>query len=442
MHKPGRQVEMADNTLACGLNQEGLVANEGVRRANVDTDRLWRRHMEMAELGATAKGGVNRAALTPTDIEVHVRLAEWARARDFTVEIDAYGNQFMRRAGTDANAAAVASGSHSDTQPTGGRFDGISGVLSAVEALEIIDAAGIATRHPLEAVIWNNEEGTRFSPTNLGSAVYVGTAPIDAMLAATDGDGVTMEAAVRALREAIAWAETRELKAPMAAFVESHIEQGPELESEGLNIGVVTAIQGTRKLEIEVIGDEAHAGTTPERLRRDAFVDAVQIVSALRDLFHDPDDIMRFTIGRFEVSPGALAVVPGHVFFTIDIRHPDNATLARLGDQIDSICKAAASRCDVRVVETRRAESTPFSGAVPEAIETATKERGYSYKRMPSGAGHDARYVSNICPSGMVFIPCEHGLSHNERENTTPEDLARGAQVIADTLLILDELLQ
>ena len=308
---------MADDRLACGLNQEGLVANEGARRANVDSERLWRRHMEMAELGATAKGGVNRAALTPTDIEVHVRLPNGPSARFHR------GNRCLRQpihapgpAPTQMTPQWPAAPT-SDTQPTGGRFDGISGVLSAVEALEIIDDAGIATRHPLEAVIWNNEEGTRFSPTNLGSAVYVGTAPIDAMLAATDGDGVTMEAAVRALRKAIPLAGTRELKAPMAAFVESHIEQGPELESEGLNIGVVTAIQGTRKFEIEVIGDEAHAGTTPERLRRDAFVDAIQIASALRDLFHDPDDIMRFTIGPLR----GLARRPSRRPRTCDLHH-------------------------------------------------------------------------------------------------------------------------
>jgi len=412
-------------------------ARGGDRRADVDGDRLWRRHMEMARLGATEKGGVNRAALTPADVEAHARLARRARDRGFAVEIDAYGNQFMRRPGA-TDAPAVASGSHSDTQPTGGRFDGISGVLSAVEALEAIDDAGIVTGRPLEAVIWNNEEGARFSPTNLGSAVYAGAAPVDALLAAEDRDGVTMESAVRTLREAVPWAAPRRLGAPMAAFVESHIEQGPELEAEGLDVGIVTAIQGTRKFDVEVVGDEAHAGTTPERLRRDAFVDAVRIAAALRELFHDPDDVMRFTIGRFEVSPGALAVVPGRVFFTIDIRHPDDATLARLGDRIEPVCGRAAARCGVRVAETRRAGATPFAGAVPEAIETAVRERGYSYKHMPSGAGHDARYVSEICPSGMVFVPCEGGLSHNERENATPEDVARGAQVVADTLLILD----
>tara|TARA_Y100001960_G_C14756907_1_gene871778 strand:+ start:138 stop:1331 length:1194 start_codon:yes stop_codon:yes gene_type:complete len=395
--------------------------------------------MEMAKLGATLRGGVNRPALTSTDIEVHVRLAEWARARKFSVEIDAYGNQFMRRSGSEGKLNAIASGSHSDTQPTGGRFDGISGVLSAVEALEVIDDARIETRHPLEAIIWNNEEGTRFNPTNLGSAVYVGSAPIDKMLAATDREGITMKEAVQNLRAAIPWARERELGAPLAAFIESHIEQGPDLEAENLNIGVVTAIQGTRKLEIEIIGDEAHAGTTPERMRRDAFVDALNVAGALRELFYDPDDIMRFTIGRFEVFPGALAVVPGRVFFTVDIRHPDNAIMARLGDQVEAVCIEAASRCEVRVVETRRADSTPFEGVVTEAVETASRIRGYTYKHMPSGAGHDARYVSEICPSGMVFVPCESGLSHNERENAKADDIARGAQVVTDALLILDE---
>jgi|TARA_B100001964_G_scaffold245109_1_gene329993 N-carbamoyl-L-amino-acid hydrolase len=393
----------------------------------------------MAKLGATGQGGVNRPALTHADIEVHVRLAKWARDRHFGIEIDSYGNQFMRRAGTIPDALAIVSGSHSDTQPTGGRFDGISGILSAVEALEVIDDAGIATRHPLEIVIWNNEEGVRFNPTNMGSAVYTGASAVDVMLAATDREGNTMGGAVRNLRDAIPWAKVRNLKTPLAAFVELHIEQGPVLEIENLDIGIVTAIQGTRKFEVEIIGDEAHAGTTPERFRRDAFVDAVKIASALRDLFYDPLDILRFTIGRFEVFPGSLAVVPGRVLFAIDLRHPDNAVLKQLGRQVESVCNKAATRCDILVIETRRAHPTSFEGPVPEAIETAAKQRGYSFKHMPSGAGHDARYLNSFCHSGMLFIPCEGGISHNERENTTPEALAKGAQVIADTLLILDE---
>ena len=407
----------------------------------VDLDRLWQRHIDMAKLGATERGGVNRAALTTPDVELHWQLASWACKRNFSVEIDDYGNQFMRRAGSDPHRSALVSGSHSDTQPTGGRFDGISGVLAAVEAMEIIDDAEICTRHPIEVVIWNNEEGTRFRPSDMGSAVYVGDTPIERMLAATDREGVSIETAVDALRTRVNWAKVRQLGTPIAAYLELHIEQGPILENENIDIGIVTGIQGTRKFEIQVIGEEAHAGTTPERNRQDAFMDAVDIVSALREVFYDPEDKVRFTIGRFEVSPGSLAVVPGRVLFTIDFRHPDTTVLQTLGDQVAEVCKKTATRCSTEVVETRSALPTSFEGMVQEVVEECAKQRAYSFKYLPSGAGHDARYMNSFCPSGMVFVPCHKGISHNEKEYASPESLAKGAQIITDSLLMLDEMI-
>ena len=407
----------------------------------VDLDRLWQRHIDMAKLGATERGGVNRAALTIPDVEVHWQLASWARKRNFLVEIDDYGNQFMRRAGSDPHCPALVSGSHSDTQPTGGRFDGISGVLAAVEAMEVIDDAEICTRHPIEVVIWNNEEGTRFRPSEMGSSVYVGDTPIERMLAATDREGVSIETAVDALRTRVNWATVRQLGTPIAAYLELHIEQGPILENENIDIGIVTGIQGTRKFEIQVIGEEAHAGTTPERNRQDAFMDAVNIVNALREVFYDPEDKVRFTIGRFEVSPGSLAVVPGRVLFTIDFRHPDTAVLQTLGDQVAEVCKKTAIRCSTEVVETRSALPTSFEGMVQDVVEECAKQRAYSFKYLPSGAGHDARYMNSFCPSGMVFVPCHKGISHNEKEYASPESLAKGAQIIADSLLMLDEII-
>ena len=406
----------------------------------VDLDRLWQRHIDMAKLGATERGGVNRAALTIPDVEVHWQLASWARKRNFLVEIDDYGNQFMRRPGSDSHCLALVSGSHSDTQPTGGRFDGISGVLAAVEAMEVIDDAEICTRHPIEVVIWNNEEGTRFRPSDMGSAVYVGDTPIERMLAATDREGVSIETAVDALRTRVNWATVRQLGTPIAAYLELHIEQGPILENENIDIGIVTGIQGTRKFEIQVIGEEAHAGTTPERNRQDAFMDAVNIVNALREVFYDPEDKVRFTIGRFEVSPGSLAVVPGRVLFTIDFRHPDTAVLQTLGDQVAEVCKKTAIRCSTEVVETRSALPTSFEGMVQEVVEECAKQRAYSFKYLPSGAGHDARYMNSFCPSGMVFVPCHKGISHNGKEYASPESLAKSAQIIADSLLMLDEM--
>ena len=412
--------------------------NQPVQRVEINPERLWRRHLEMAELGATGRGGVNRAALTPADIELHARMAGWARQLKFEVELDAYGNQFMRRLGTSTESAPFASGSHSDTQPTGGRFDGIFGVLAAFEALEAIEEANLSTKRPLEAVIWNNEEGTRFEPTAFGSAVYVGRVPLSDMLKAVDRDGTALAEAVEELRRAIPWAARRDLGAPISAFLEAHIEQGPELEAEDLTIGLVTGIQGTRQFKVEVNGEEAHAGTTPQSLRQDAFVDAVLAVNALHEVFHEFDGAVRFTIGQFEVWPGASAVVPGRVTFTIDFRHPEGAVIRSLGDRVESICQEAVRRCAVRVQETSRAAPVDFRGPVPQAIELAVNQRGYPYKSMYSGAGHDARFLAGFCPTGMLFVPCEKGISHNERENAHPDHLAAGAQIIADCLLILD----
>ncbi len=405
--------------------------------ASIDADRLWRRHVEMARFGATIRGGVNRLALTQVDVEAHVVLAEWATERGFAVFVDDTGNMFIRRPGSELDVAPVTSGSHCDTQPTGGRFDGIFGVLAALEALEAIDDADLVTRRPLEAAIWNNEEGVRFTPSFMGSSIYAGSIPLETMLAATDSDGITMGSAVQALKAAIPSAGHRALGTPIAAFVEAHIEQGPELEAAGETIGVVTGMQGTRKFVIELSGDEAHAGTTPRRHRRDAFVEAVAVVNKLHDLFHDAADTVRFTIGQFDVYPGALAVVPGRVSFSIDFRHPEQETLDRLGDQVGPLCQQTVERCTVTVDEPSRAKPLHFTGIVPEAIERAAKRRNYPYRHIYSGAGHDARHLAGICPSGMIFVPCENGISHNEAENASPSDLAAGTQVVADVLVDL-----
>tara|TARA_Y100000588_G_scaffold12555_1_gene13628 strand:+ start:1663 stop:2916 length:1254 start_codon:yes stop_codon:yes gene_type:complete len=407
----------------------------------VDLDRLWQWHIDMAKLGATENGGVNRAALTSPDIELHWQLASWARERNFAVEIDDYGNQFMRRAGSDPNSPPLVSGSHSDTQPTGGRFDGISGVLAAVEAMQVIDEAEICTRHPIEAVIWNNEEGTRFRSCDMGSAVYVGDAPMKYVLTEVDQEGVSIETAVDALRRKVNWASVRKLGTPMAAYLELHIEQGPILETENVDIGIVTGIQGTRKFEIRVTGEEAHAGTTPQSDRQDAFLDAVNIVNALREVFHDPEDKVRFTIGRFEVSPGSLAVVPGRVLFTIDFRHPDDSILQLLGDQVAEVCRKEAIRCSVQIVETKSAQSTLFGSTVQDVVKESASQRDYSFKYLASGAGHDARHMNSFCPSGMVFVPCHKGISHNENEYASPESLAKGTQVVVDSLLMMDRII-
>ena len=406
-------------------------------RVTIDPDRLWQRHLEMAKIGGTPKGGVNRQALTPEDNRAHLLLAERARARGWRVFLDDIGNMFLRREGTDPDAPPVMSGSHTDTQPTGGRFDGIFGVLAAFEAMEAIDEAGIATRRPLECAVWNNEEGSRFTPGCLGSAVHCGVFTLDYGLSRTDAQGISMGEAVRELRATLPFAAHRPLQSPVAAFIEAHIEQGPVLEATGHQIGIVTGMQGNRRFAVEVIGEDAHSGTTPRKARKDALMAAVDIVQALRALFQDEQDVLRFTIGRFEVFPGAISVVPGRVFFTIDFRHPSQETLTRLGDLVDGVCRQHRGPCEVTVTDTSSAVPVDFAPTVPDAVTAAARARGYKAMPIYSGAGHDARYLHRLCPAGMLFVPCERGISHNEAENAKPEDLAAGCQVVADVMLDL-----
>ena len=399
---------------------------------------MWQRHMELAKIGATPKGGVNRAALSPLDIEARAQFARWGVGLGLASSIDPMGNLFIRRDGSDANAAPVMSGSHLDTQPSGGRFDGIYGVLAGLEALEAIDSAGIETRRPIEAAVWTNEEGVRFQPGCMGSLGFTRPDRLDQLLDTEDDDGVTLKQAVQAQREGIPQAVAQVPHRPVASFVEAHIEQGPILEQEGNTIDVVSGIQGTRRFHIEIYGEDAHAGTTPRARRKDALSAAVAMVSALEALFHDdPEDITRFTVGTFIVEPNAQSVVPGYVMFSIDFRQPNEEVLTRLGDQIEHICYSNAKGCEVKVTQTSRTPPIRFEGLVPDTILAVSQRLEVAHMHIFSGAGHDAQHLFDICPTGMIFVPCERGISHNEIENATPADLAAGARVLADTLVEL-----
>ncbi len=405
--------------------------------AAVDEAGLWRMHEEMARFGATPAGGVCREALTPEDLEARVRLAEWGRQAGLSLAVDAIGNMFLRREGREPGLAPVATGSHLDSQPTGGRFDGSFGVLAGLEALLALERAGVATRAPVELINWTNEEGGRFVPGVMGSGVYAEPATLDAMLAVRDKAGVRLGedlAKLTPLLEAGGPVGERALGAPMGAFVEGHIEQAPRLEETGNVIGVVTGIQGTRKFQVEVLGEEAHAGTTPRRRRKDALLAAACMAQALHRMMEDADDLLRFTIGAFQAFPGAPSVVPGRVRFSIDFRHPDDALRARLGDRIRPLCEALAGPCEVRIEEPQAAASVDFHGAAIEAVRRAVEIVGAPHMDLYSGAGHDARNMARLCPSAMVFVPCEKGISHNEAENARPEHLAAGARVIAVAL--------
>ncbi len=405
--------------------------------ACVSEKRLWQLLMDMAAYGATAGGGVNRQALSVEDTAAKKHVVRWAAERGFTTFQDDIGNLFVRRDGTEPALAPVMTGSHLDSQPTGGRFDGAYGVLAGLEALDALKDSGIQTRRPVEVVAWTNEEGSRYSPSVMGSSIFAGISDLASMLDNTDAAGAV-------LRDELA-KTLAETDVPLRAqgsvtpqfYIEAHIEQGPVLEDKNLQIGVVTSIQGIRHLDVVVIGEEAHAGTTPRRSRKDALSSAVAIIAALELMTSDADDVTRFTVGRCEVQPGSPNTVPGRVHFTIDLRHPDRAVLKSLIDRVRHVATDKAGPCSVTVTENLSVDPTIFEAGVMEAIRHSAQALGLGHMDMPSGAGHDAMHLATICSAGMIFVPCLGGVSHNEAESATPEDLAAGARVLADTLVRL-----
>jgi N-carbamoyl-L-amino-acid hydrolase len=401
-------------------------------------DRLWQRHADMAKLGGTPKGGVNRQALSAEDAAARNLLGSWARARGFAVSTDAIGNLFVRREGTDPKALPVMSGSHMDSQPTGGRFDGMYGVLAAFEALEAMEDAAVRTRRPIVAVAWTNEEGSRFQPGAMGSAVFAGHYALDEMLQAKDWKGVVLkDALAETLKAAPAPMLDGRPGFPLGAYVEAHIEQGPRLENERKTIGVVTAIQGSRRYIVTTGGEEAHAGTTPRAARKDAFAAALRIAQAMYEATTDDDDMLRFTIGRVDVGPGSPNTVPGKTVFTIDMRHPDDTVLDAHEKKLKEIVATRAAPCTAGIQRVTAVPPTHFDPMVVDLVRAKTEVLELSHMDMPSGAGHDAMHIAHLCPTGMIFVPCERGISHNEIENATPQDLAAGARVLVEVLVEL-----
>jgi beta-ureidopropionase / N-carbamoyl-L-amino-acid hydrolase len=409
--------------------------------AAVSEARQWDRLMQMARLGAIPGEGVNRAALTDLDHRARRLLIGWGVAIGLAPSVDALGNLFLRHEGTEPGLPPVLTGSHMDSQPHGGRFDGIWGVIAGLEAVQALREAGVATRHPIEIVAWTNEEGGRFAPGCMGSMAYAGHSPPDAWDAVADNDGLTFGAELRRLLAAEADIPRRPLGvvegvAPHA-YVECHIEQGPLLEAGGQDIGVVEGIQGSRWFLVEITGKSDHAGTTPLRLRQDAVQEMVRAVTALNALMHDPEDILRFTVARIEVSPNTSNSVAERVRFTIDLRHPDAAVLTARGDAIAAAVAAATTRCTAVVTERFHALPSRFDPRVADAVERAALAQGLQARRMASGAFHDAQFMVRLCPTGMIFVPCRGGVSHHPSEYSSPAQLAAGARVLAATLVEL-----
>ena len=415
--------------------------------AAVSEQRQWDRLMQMARLGAItgADGspGVNRPCLSPLDREARRLLIAWGESIGLTPAIDALNNLFLRMEGREPGLAPVLTGSHMDSQRAGGRFDGIWGVLAGLEAIQALREAGITPRRPIELVAWTNEEGGRFAPGCMGSMTYAGHSPPNTWDAVEDGEGTRFGDALREQMALEADLPRRPLgivegQAPHA-YVEAHIEQGPRLEAEGQDIGIVTGIQGSRWFLVELRGESAHAGTAPLSMRRDAVQDMLRAITALNALMDDPTDILRFTVARIEVHPNSSNSVAERVRFTIDFRHPSAAVLTERGDAIEPTIRAAVQHCAVVVTERFHALPVEFAPEVTEAVARAAAAQGLRALRMPSGAFHDAQFMVPLCPSGMIFVPSRRGISHNPAEYSSPAQLAAGARVLAQVLAELAE---
>ena len=399
----------------------------------IDGARLWDSLMVMAEIGATPRGGCGRLALTDLDKQARDLFVSWCEAAGCKVRIDRMGNIFARRPGAEPGLAPVMTGSHLDTQPLGGKFDGAYGVLAGLEVLRSLDDADAITRAPLEVVVWTDEECARFKDGFMGSAVFAGLQDIEAALANPDGDGRTMGTEL----ERIGYAGAEPLGGPVAAFLEAHIEQGPLLEAEGKTVGVVLGAQGQRCFRVTVTGAEGHAGTLPMDRRRDALLGAARMIDAVNAIAfrHQPHPVI--TVGRLEVRPNSPNTIPGQAAFTIDSRHPDEATLAAVAEDLRSVCGeiAGAAGLDLAIEPTAARGPVAFDAGLMAGLRAAAERLGLAQRDIYSGAGHDACNLARVAPTAMIFVPCEGGISHNESENAKPEDLAAGCDLLLQVMV-------
>ncbi len=402
-----------------------------------DKNRLWTSLMEMGRIGATPGGGVGRIALTELDKQARDLFVTWCEESGCSVRVDRMGNLFARREGSDATLAPVMTGSHLDTQPLGGKFDGIYGVLAGLEAVRAMNDAGVTTRAPIDVVVWTDEEGVRFSGM-LGSGVFSGVYALEDALARTDSDGVTMAAAL----DAVGYAGNESVggnppHAFVEAFIEAHIEQGPILEAEGKTIGVVMGAQGQRCFQVKVTGEEGHAGTLPMTLRRDALLGAARMVDAVNAVAfkHEPHPVI--TVGSINVRPNSPNTIPGETQFSIDSRHPENTVLATIETQMRDACAAIAAEANLEIAFELVSEraSISFDESCVGSIREVAQRLSIPHRDIYSGAGHDACNLALAAPTGMIFVPCERGISHNEQENAKPEDLADGCSVLMHVLM-------
>jgi beta-ureidopropionase / N-carbamoyl-L-amino-acid hydrolase len=419
------------STLTSGLHDMTSKTN-----LTINPQRLWDSLMETAQFGGTPKGGIKR--LTVSDEDKRVR--DWFKAEceklGCTVEVDEVGNMFATRPGKRKDVLPIAMGSHLDTQPTGGKFDGVLGVLGALEAMRTLVDMGYESNAPLMIVNWTNEEGSRFAPAMLCSGVYAGVFTPNFAYSREDRNGIKLGDEL----ERIGYKGRHKAGAiKFSSMFELHIEQGPILEAENKMVGVVTGVQGMRWYEVTVRGQESHTGATPMGLRKNALLGASRMIEAIHQvgMNHLPGVA---SVGLIENRPNSRNVVPGEVFFTVDLRHPDERELDKMEKVYQEALPKIAADLNLELEEKRiwNSPAVKFSPELIECVRQGSKQAGFTTREMASGAGHDAAYVARVAPTTMIFVPCLGGISHNEAESTTLEECGAGAQVLLNAVLAHD----
>ena len=409
--------------------------------AAVTSQRLANDLATVAQFGGRSDGGVARLALDDNDTRARRWLIEQASAIGATASVDDIGNVFLDVPGSDPTLTPVVTGSHLDSQPTGGKYDGALGVLAGLEALRALNDAGFTPRRPLSLVSWTNEEGARFSPGTSGSAVFCGVRSLEETRAVSDSHGVSLGHALDTCLAELeaAGVPRRPLATSMHAFLELHIEQGPILERRGAAVGVVEGIQGVSWFDVTVTGNANHAGTTPRAMRRDALEGACALATALRETAKDNEDRVRFTIGQFTVHPGSVNTIPDHVSFSIDLRHPEATTLEALEAKFNELIQQSWAGCQATLRPLSRIAPVAFPSALTTLLDDTAIALGVAAPRLVSGAFHDAIHLAKHCPTAMLFVPCRDGLSHHPDEHTDLDDAVVGTQLLAASLARLSQ---